>query len=166
MVSIETALKQLAEDVKAVINERISKYGYNTRAKKNTLEGSDLQKTMEVKPTEDGIVLQIADYWEFISRGWVRTGNYPGTFSKFIDNLTKWVERKGITPRGNMTQNQLVFVIAKKIWYYGIHYRPFLVYDDDGDLSKMLPELNAIMDKWFELLFNQITEDLNNYFNG
>ena len=68
MVSIETALKQLAEDVKAVINERISKYGYNTRAKKNTLEGSDLQKTMEVKPTEDGIVLQIADYWEFISR--------------------------------------------------------------------------------------------------
>ena len=46
MVSIETALRQLAEDVKAVINERINKYGYNTRAKKNTLEGSNLQKTM------------------------------------------------------------------------------------------------------------------------
>ena len=166
MVDINTALKQLAEDVKKIVNERISRFGVNRRTGTNTLEGSNLQKTMEVRPTEDGIVLQIADYWEFIARGWVRTGNYPGTFRKFIENLTKWVERKGITPRGDMTQNQLVFVIAKKIWYYGISYRPFMVYDDDGDLSKMIPELNDEMDRWFELLFNQITEELNSFFNS
>lgn len=164
MVNVETALRELAEEVKAVINDRIKMFGYNSRAGRNTLEGSNLQNTMEVKPTEDGIVLQIADYWQFISRGWERTGNYPGTFAQFIKNLTDWVHRKGITPMDGMTENQLVFVIAKNIWYNGIKARPFLVYDDDGDLSKMLPELNAIMDKWFELLFNQITEDLNNFF--
>ena len=45
-MDIKTALQQLADDVKRIINERISKFGYNTRAGKNTLEGSNLQKTM------------------------------------------------------------------------------------------------------------------------
>lgn len=162
-MDLKTALDQLVYDVKNIINDRIRKFGYNPRAGKNTLEGSDLQKTMEVKPTADGIVLQIADYWEFIARGWVRTGNYPGTFRRFVENVIDWIRRKGIRV-GNLTENQLAWAIVQKIWMNGIQYRPFLVYDDEGDLSKMIPELNAYMDKWFDLLFNQIIEEIDKYF--
>lgn len=163
-MDIKTALQQLADDVKRIINERISKFGYNTRARKNTLEGSNLQKTMEVTPTEDGIVLQIADYWEFISRGWQRTHNYGGGLSPFLTNVIDWIRRKQISVPG-LTENQLAWAIVKKIFESGIHYRPFLVYDDEGDLSKMIPELNAYMDKWFDLLFNQIIEEIDKYFS-
>ena len=40
-----------------------------------------------------------------------------------------------------------------------------MVYDDDGDLTKMIPELNDYIDKWFDTLFDGIMEDIDNYFN-
>lgn len=163
-MDVKDALQELALAVKRIVNERIEAKGYNTRAKKNTLVGSNLQKSLNVVPTEDGIVLQIADYWEFIVRGWIRTGNYPGTMRQFVKNINDWVKRKGIVANG-LTQNQLVWAIVNKIFDYGIHYRPFMVYDEDGDLSKMIPELNAYMDKWFDTLFDAIMNKIDNYFN-
>ena len=44
--------------------------------------------------------------------------------------------------------------------------RPFMVFDKEGDLTKMIPELEAYMDKWFDNLFEQIIEDLNKYFSS
>ena len=40
------------------------------------------------------------------------------------------------------------------------------MWDEEGDLSKMIPELENIMDDWFETLFAAITEDLDNYFKA
>lgn len=164
-MNVEQALKELAEEVKSIINERIKRYGINPKTSTNTLEGSDLQKSIQVVPTEDGIELQIADYWEFISRGWKRTGNYPHTFSQFVKNVNEWVRKKGIR-WGNLTQNQITFIVIRNIWTRGLQSRPFMIYDDDGDLTKMIPQLNAYMDKWFDELFEAIIEELNTYFNG
>lgn len=164
-MDIQFAFMELAEAVKRMVNDRIRRYGVNEKTGSNTLENSNLQRSLQVTPTEDGIVLQIADYWEFVSRGWARTGNYPGTFSKFVQNVNDWVRRKGIR-WGSLTQNQITYIVIKNIWEYGLKARPFMVYDDEGDLTKMIPELESYIDKWFDTLFEAIIEDLNNYFNG
>lgn len=164
-MDIQFAFMELAEAVKRMVNDRIRRYGINEKTGSNTLENSNLQRSLQVTPTEDGIVLQIADYWEFVSRGWARTGNYPGTFSKFVRNVNDWVRRKGIR-WGSLTQNQITWIVIKNIWDYGLKSRPFMIYDDEGDLTKMIPELDAYIDKWFDDLFEAIIEELNNYFNG
>lgn len=164
-MTVELALKELAEAVKRIINDRIHRYGINEKTGTNTLEGSELQKSLNVSATEDGIALQIADYWEFISRGWKRTGNYPGTFSKFVKNVNDWVRRKGIK-WGNLTQNQIAYIVIRNIWTRGLRARQFMIYNNEGDLSKMIPQINEYMDKWFDTLFEAIIKDLNDFFNG
>lgn len=163
-MDLSTAFKELAEEVKKIVELRIRRYGVNPRTGTNTLQGSDLEKSIEISPTEDGIVLQIADYWEYISRGWERTGNYPNTFSKFVENLTKWVRKKNIH-FGTLSQNQIVWIVLRKIWTHGIQSRPFMVYSDEGDLEEMIPELKKYMDKWFDELFELIISDLDKYFD-
>lgn len=163
-VKVEAALRQLALDVKKIINERISRYGINPRTSQNTLENSNLQRTLGVYPTENGIEVQIADYWEYIALGWRRTHRFEGTMSLFIRNIDDWVRRKNIR-FGNMTQSQIVYAIINNIMKNGIKARPFMVYDKEGDLEKMIPELNEKIDEWFDTLFEAIIKDLEKYFN-
>lgn len=163
-MDVKEAFMLLAEAVKRLIAYRINKYGVNHRIGKNTLKGSNLESSIEVTPEEDGITLQIADYWEFIARGWKRTGNYPGTMRLFVKNINDWVSKNNIRI-GNLTQSQIVWIIIKNIWERGIAPRPFMIYDGDGDLTKMIPELDEYIDKWFEDLFNAIMEETDKYFN-
>ena len=163
-MDIKTALMELAEAVKRIINYRIKQYGINRRTGSNTLVGSNLERSIDVTINEDGITLQIADYWEYIARGWKRTGNYPGTMRLFVKNINDWVSKNNIRI-GNLTQSQIVWIIIKNIWERGIAPRPFMVYDDEGDLTKMIPELDEYIDKWFEDLFNAIMEETDKYFN-
>ena len=164
-MDVKTALMELAEAVKRILNDRIRTYGINPKTGQNTLEGSELQKSIQVTVTEDGIALQIADYWEFVARGWKRTGNYPGTMRLFVRNIYEWVRRKGIRV-GNLKQSQIVWAIIKNIWEKGLRERPFMIYEEDGDLTKMLPELDKYMDTWFEHLYDAIMADINDYFNA
>lgn len=164
-MDIKTAMMELAEAVKRILNDRIQRYGINPKTGQNTLEGSELQKSIQVTATEDGIALQIADYWEFVARGWKRTGNYPGTMRLFVRNIDEWVRRKGIRV-GNLKQSQIVWAIIKNIWDKGLRERPFMIYEEDGDLTKMIPELDKYMDTWFEHLYDAIMADIDNYFNA
>jgi hypothetical protein len=164
-MDIQKALKELCDEIKWILKYRIVHYGVNPKTGTNTLQGSELEKSIEVKPTEDGIALQIADYWEFVALGWHRTHRFEGTMNQFVKNIDDWVRRKGITAP-NMTQAQLVFVIIRNIMNNGLRERPFMIWDEEGDLEKMIPELENIMDDWFETLFAAITEDLDKYFNA
>ena len=163
-MDIKDALNELALAVERIVNDRIRRYGINPKTGTNTLEGSDLQHSLDVQPTENGIELQIASYWEYVALGWHRTGRFPNTMSKFIRNINDWIRRKGIR-LGNMTQSQMTYIIIKNIMTLGLRERPCMIYDKDGDLEKMIPELNAYMDKWFEQLFNEIMSDTDNFFN-
>lgn len=163
--AVHKALIELAEDVEMIVLKRIAQYGVNPKTGTNTLQGSELEKSLKIIPEEDGLTLQIASYWEFVSRGWKRTHNYEGTMSQFVRNVNDWVRKKGIS-LGKMTQSQMVWVIIKNIMENGLKSRPFLVYDEEGDLEKMIPELKAYMDKWFNDLFGAITTDLDNYFKA
>lgn len=164
-MDIQKALKELCDEIKWILKYRITHYGVNPKTGTNTLQGSELEKSIEVKPTEDGIALQIADYWEFVALGWHRSHRFEGTMNQFVKNIDDWIRRKGISVP-NMTQAQLVFIIIRNIMNNGLRERPFMIWDEDGDLSKMIPELENIMDDWFETLFAAITEDLDKYFNA
>lgn len=164
-MDLQKAFKELAEEVKMIIKYRIVHYGVNPKTGTNTLQGSELEASIEIKPTENGISLQIADYWEFVALGWRRTHRFEGTMNQFVRNIDDWVRRKGISVP-NMTQSQLVFVIIRNIMNNGLRERPFMIYNEDGDLSKMIPELENIMDDWFENLWIELTKDLDNYFNA
>ena len=156
---------ELAEEVWNILEERIKKYGVNPKTGTNTLQGSNLERSIEVHHLENGLALKIADYWEFVSRGWERTGNYPHTMAAFIKNVTDWVHRKNIR-FGDMSESQMVFAITRNIINNGLRARPFMVYDDGGDLEKMIPELKDYLDEWFDRLFDAIMSDINNYFNS
>ena len=165
MIDARTALKQLAYEVKQEILRRIQQYGVNPRAGRNTLIGSDLEKSIVVEPRgENEIVFQIADYYEHIVLGWRRTGRYPGTMGKFVENLTNWVRKNGISFQGR-TENQTVWAILKSIWMRGIEPRPFLNYDEGGDPSIIIPFLDDYFDGWSDKVWNQIIEELDKYFN-
>jgi hypothetical protein len=159
------ALAELADDIKKEIMARIEKYGYNPRAGRNTLVGSDLEKSVDVKVVSDNeLVFEIADYYEFVVRGWKRTGRYPGTMRKFIENLTQWVRKNGIQS-SNRTENQIVWAIVKSIFMRGIEPRPFINWDENDDPSVVLPFLDDYFDRWADEVFNKITEELDKYFN-
>lgn len=165
MIDAKTAIKGLADMVKEEVLRRIQQYGMNKRAGKNTLVGSDLEKSINVKLTgDDAFVFQIADYYEHVVLGWKRTGRYPGTMRLFVENLTKWVRKNGITFAGR-TENQVVWAILKSIWMRGIAPRPFLHFDENGDPSIIIPFLDDYFDKWSDLVWNQIIEELDKYFN-
>ncbi len=152
---------ELSEEVKKIVLERIDIYGTNPKTGTNTLKGSRLEQSLDVYPIENGIALEIYDYWQFVARGWERTG----TMSRFIKNIDSWVKRKNIH-LGDLTQSQMVFVITNNILRNGLRERPFMIYNNEGDLEKMIPELSGIIDKWFDKLFNEIMTDVDKFFNS
>lgn len=164
---VHQALISLCEEVEQIVSDRIQKYGVNPKVGRNTLIGSDLEKSIEVRPTEDGLEFAIADYFQYVVLGWKRTHRYQGTFTKYLMNIRDWIRKKGIQWE-NMTENEMMWALAKKMFSEENHYtippRQFLVYDEGGDLTKMIPELNAYMDKWFDELFEAIITELNEYF--
>ena len=162
-MNVREALMELAVAVKKIINDRIQRFGVNERTGKNTLEGSDLQKSIQVTAEDDGITLQIADYWEYVAIGWKRTHRFQGTFSRFIQNLLIWIRKNNIHQPG-IKDNNLAYAIALSIMENGIKARPFMIWNEEGDLTKMLPELDAYMDKWFDHLFEGIMEEIDKYF--
>lgn len=151
----------LCEEIERILSDRIRHYG---------LQDSKLAENMSVTPNENGLALQIADYWEYVALGWKRTHNpkFKGTFSQYIENISKWITEKGIQ-WGNMTHNQMVWALANRMFNERNHYtiapRPFLVWNEEGDIEKMIPTLERYMNEWFDKLFNDIINDLNKFFN-
>lgn len=163
-MELKEALQELADKMKTILEGRIDRYGMNARTWENTLQGSELESSIEITTTGNGVRLSINAYWEFVSRGWQRTGNYPNTFAQMVSNILDWVRRKGIR-FGSLTENQITWAVVKSIWQRGIMGRPFMVYSDSGDLTEMIPELEAYIDKWFDTLFEAIINELTKYFN-
>lgn len=163
-MDIQKALQELCDEVKQIIKYRIVHYGVNPKTGTNTLQGSELENSIDIRPLENGFALSIADYWEFVALGWHRSHRFEGTMNQFVRNIDNWIRRKGIR-LGNLTKAQMVFVIIRNIMNNGLRERPFLVYDPEGDLTVMIPELENILDDWFENLFAAITEDLDKYFS-
>ena len=162
---LKEALDELKDFVKKTLQVRIEHYGYNPRAKKNTLVNSRLVKDMKITTSAQSLALEIADYWEYVACGWARSHRFSGTYGQFVYNINKRVKDKNISVPKGWTQNQIAFMFFKFFTENGIVGRPFMMYNKDGDLEKMIPELKGYMEKWFDNLFDRITEELDKYFN-
>ena len=160
---IKDALNELAEFIKKTVLERVQKYGANRKGI-NTLVNSDLIKDMKVTAYENSVELAIADYWTYVSTGW-KFNDFKSEKVGLRHALVKWALKK-IT-----SDNKEAWDIADRIYYLMIKEhrpipgRPFMVFDKDGDLIKMIPELKDYMDKWFDDLFATIISDIDKYFN-
>lgn len=165
-MDIRAALTTLSNEIKREILRRMSSdIGINPRTHTNTLIGSSLYSSVDVYPRSDSaIVFQIADYYEFVVRGWAHTHRYSGTKQQFLYNLLQWVRRKNIH-FGDLSENQIVWMVYRKINEELIAPRPFINYDAGGDVSKILPFLDDYFNDWAERLFNKITEELDKYFS-
>lgn len=168
---LQRELKELARMVKNEILLRLhSSIGVNPRVGRNTLIGSDLEKSIDVKPVGDNaIVFSIADHFEYVVKGWKRTGRGKGTFQEYLMNIKDWIRRKHIKWNG-YTENQMMWILAKKMFSlknpYTIAPRPFINWDENGDITKILPFLDDYFDKWADMVFNDITAELDKYFKN
>ena len=160
---LKNALNELAAFIKETVAERVQKYGKNRKGV-NTLVNSDLIKDMKVSASENSVGLIIADYWTYVSTGW-KFNNFESGIVGLRNALVKWALKK-ITK-----DNVEAWDIAERIYFLMIKKerpippRPFMVYNDEGDLTEMIPELKKYMDEWFDNLFNEIINDLDKYFN-
>lgn len=167
-MELHNALKELAEEIKNEILARLrSNVGINPRTGTNTLIGSELEKSIDVKQIDnETLVFQIADYYEYVVLGWRKTGRFPNTAHLFIKNITDWVRRKHIR-LGGMTENQIVWYLYKRMLIEGreITPRPFINYSPSDDVAEILPFLDDFFSRWADNVFNKITEELDKYFN-
>lgn len=133
---------------------------------KNRLKANDSYATGDLVNSIRGIVkqngkyilisIQLEDYWQFVENG-RKAGKYPP-----INDIKKWISVKPVLPRpfksGKLpTDNQLAFLIARKISKVGIKPKPFLkptitnfdlinkVYNEVANLlNKQLEELEEV----------------------
>lgn len=102
---------------------------------KNRLKANDSYASGDLVNSIRGIVkqngkyilisIQLEDYWQFVENG-RKAGKYPP-----INDIKKWISVKPVLPRplksGKLpTDNQLAFLIARKISKFGIKPKPFL----------------------------------------
>jgi hypothetical protein len=85
---------------------------------------SDLSKSVKYVLTRDGIQMQVAEYYPYVSEGHkivrrARIKRIP------LDVLIKWIKMKGLVPRNSktgrfMTVNQMAWAISTSIYMKGI----------------------------------------------
>ena len=168
-IQLKQAFQELADAIKKEVLRRMeSNVGVNPRVGRNTLVDSDLYKSVDTKANENTITFLIASHFEYVVKGWKRTGHGEGTFQDYLLAIKDWIRRKNIR-WGDYTENEMMWILARKMFSvkdpYIIQPRPFINYDKDGDISKILPFLDKMIDEWFEHLFEMIISYLTNFFN-
>ena len=174
-MELKKALQELADDIKKEIHRRISAYGAN-RQGVNTLKGSNLERSIDVKVVNDHeLVFVIADYYQAVVNGWNGfTGRYKGTWTQAIESIADWAVKRGLV-RPGQDENRVAYAIFKAIIKRGIPPRPFLGFDSSadekigepaqGDPAIVLPFLDDYFDKWADEVFDEITKQLDKYFS-
>ena len=110
---------KIVEDIKQLLLE-LRNITLIAMAQSGIKKTSDLSKSVTFVETQDGIKMEVAEYYPYVSGGRSRTYR-PARISKVpIDALIQWIRAKGIVPRTKMTTNQLAFAIQSAIYYKGI----------------------------------------------
>lgn len=140
--------KAILELVRAVMESNLL---VNGKVGRNTIIGSDLYKTLQVKSTNDGdfvfdIILN--DYLTYIE-----SGRRPGAKFPPVEPIVRWARKRGIP-----TDNSTIFLIRRAIARDGIKPRPFM--------DRVLEEIDAKWDGAADSLFDSIMGVINDFFNS
>lgn len=128
---------------------------------KNKLKANDSYASGDLVNSIRGIVkqngkyvvisIQLEDYWQYVENG-RKAGKYPP-----INAIKNWISVKPVLPRplksGKLpTDNQLAFLIARKISKVGIKPKPFLkpTITDFDLINKVYNEVVNLLNKQLE----------------
>ena len=143
-------LKIIAEEAKAIVLAVLaSDKGVNKKVGVNTLIDSNLFDELDVNTEDFEVVnLLVNDYIQYIE-----SGRQPGSFPP-PHAIAEWCQRKGLP-----SDNGTVYIICRSIYENGIPARP--IFDgDDGVWEKV----DAAWDDWADMVFNTLTEQLDEFF--
>lgn len=150
--TMRAQIQALAEEAKDIIRMVMeSDKGINDKVGKNTLIGSNIYNEIESIIDSDNldiIKLMVNDYIDYIEGG-----RSPGTYPP-PNVIADWCQRKGLP-----SDNRTVYLICRSIYENGISPRP--IFDGDGGVWSMVDEY---FDDWADMIFNTLTEYLDNYF--
>lgn len=122
----------------------------NHKVGRNTIIGSDIYKTLQVKSTNDGdLVFDILlnDYLTYIESGRRKGAKMPP-----VEPIVRWARSRGIP-----TDNSTIFLIRRAISRDGIRPRPFM--------ATVMEQIDLDMPNWYDKIFDEITKLLNDFFN-
>ena len=163
---VRKAIKKLADDVRDEILRRLqSPIGINRSVGRNTLIGSDLEKSIDLYVNDDSesITFAIADYFSFVAGG--RKHGLTPRGQNVYGAIERWVKKNSIR-LGNMTETQTIWAVLNKLKRTDLPARPFIEpdYDYSKDAGDILPFLTAFFEKWADDLFNELMQYTDEYF--
>jgi len=115
------------------------------------LGGTALIKSIEWQYKNEMFVLIANDYFEYVS-----TGRRPRARKVPVEDIIKWMKKKGIAPRGG-NYNQAAFAIVDSIYKNGIKAKNYI-----NPVIEVTTELtsNELATELSEAIATQIAEDL------
>lgn len=121
----------------------------NQKVGRNTIIGSDIYNTLQVKSTNDGdLIFDIIlnDYLTYIESGRRKGAKFPP-----VEPIVRWARKRGIP-----TDNSTIFLIRRAISRDGIAPRPFM--------ATVFEQIDLNMENWYDKLFEEITKYINEFF--
>lgn len=105
------------------------------------LGGSDLASSIDWQYKDNMFVMIANDYFTYVS-----TGRRPRARKVPVEDIIKWMKKKGIAPRPGQTYNQVAFAIVDKIYKTGIKAKNYI---------------NPVIDVTTEMMTEEISESLS-----
>jgi hypothetical protein len=148
---IEEQIRVIAEEAKGIIMAVLSSdKGINKKVGVNTLVDSNLFNELSYNIDDiEVITLLVNDYIQYIESG-RKSGTYPPPHV-----IAEWCQRKGLP-----SDNGTVYLICRSIYENGIPARP--IFEGADGVWEIV---DRYWDDWADMVFNTLTEELDNYFN-
>jgi hypothetical protein len=115
------------------------------------LQNSDLYKSIEWDYKNDQFVLLANDYFQSVA-----FGRQPHARLVPVEDLIKWMKKKGIAPRHG-TYNSVAYLIQQSIYRNGIKARPFVNPIEDVTTDLISEDLAINLS---EIIATTIAQDL------
>ena len=141
----------IASDVVSLVRQVMEgEAGINRKVGFNTLADSELFKSVRASASGDIIIdLLLNDYIIYVESGRRKGAKMPP-----FDVIASWCKRKGLP-----SDNNTVWAICKAISRDGIAPRPVMA------LAFDLMDSDEWSGRWLDMLFDELTKVLDNYFN-
>jgi hypothetical protein len=149
--SLKKVLMRYGMDIVNLMKTELSNNG-----KRNTGNLIDsLRPYTEEDDDKEYLYVEMPKYGEYVDSGRRPNSNFPPR-----EPIRTWIRQKGIRPNEGMTEQQLVYLIQRKIGIRGVEAVPFIniFYDNVDNLNDM------IEDSTKEDLENNINEFIKNNF--
>lgn len=124
-------------------------------AQRGVSQSTPLSKSVKWTATQEGIKMEVAEYYPYVSEGRKGTRRRARLAKVPIDALIEWIKANGITPRENKTINQLAFAIQTSIYQKGINSNKPVKGKGFGDVV-----MNQTADYVSENMANEMAEQI------